>query len=66
MSIPRIFIRNQSCCDSLDLKNESHIQVQLVLMAKISELEEELEALQTISYDKNSEQRIGGGAACPM
>ncbi|OZS79477.1 hypothetical protein CF394_00805 [Tetzosporium hominis] len=41
-----------SHCDSLDLNNPIHIQVQLVLMAKISELEEELEALHKFSYEK--------------
>lgn len=40
-----------SHCSSLDLKNEIHIQVQLVLMAKISELEDELDALQDYTYE---------------
>ena len=40
-----------SHCSSLDLKNEIHIQVQLVLMAKISELEDEIEALQAFTYE---------------
>lgn len=40
-----------SHCSSLDLKNEIHIQVQLVLMAKISELEDELDVLQDYTYE---------------
>ena len=55
-----------SHCGSLDLKNPVHVQVMLVLGWKIRELEEELETLQTISYDRHLEQRSGGGAACPM
>lgn len=46
-----------SHCDSLDLKNPVHIQVQLVLMAKISALEEELETLHKLPLEKYLERR---------
>lgn len=41
-----------SHCKTLDLKNPNHIPVQLTLMAKIHELEDEIDNLATLTYQK--------------